>query len=87
MEEYLNHNSLKNATKIQSPILLITWEHDTSCPPEHVAQLYDAISYDNKKFEIIKSAPHTFRSEEHLEILKEIIDNWLFKQLSYDWNY
>ncbi len=84
MEEYLDHDWLQDADKIKAPILLITWENDTVCPPEHIQQFYDALTIEDKSFEVIAWSPHTFRSKEHLESLTSIIDKRLSDNLSTD---
>lgn len=42
-------------------------------------QLFDAIPHENKVFEIIEGAPHTYRSEEDLQEVKERLSKWLFE--------
>jgi pimeloyl-ACP methyl ester carboxylesterase len=80
MEERLKHNLLKKAPSITFPVLVVVGENDTSCPPEHQHLFLDAIpDTTNKEFHIIKDAPHTFKSCEHLEELRSIFDTWLKK--------
>jgi pimeloyl-ACP methyl ester carboxylesterase len=62
------------------PAFLLTGTDDGSCPPAHVQQLLDAIPHDNKVFEIIEGAPHTYRTKEDLEKVKQCLSKWLSKQ-------
>ncbi len=80
MEERLNHNLLLKASEIKFPILIVVGENDTSCPPDQQQIFLDAIPQNtDKKLRIIKDAPHTFRTPEHLDQLKNIFDRWLKK--------
>ncbi len=79
MEERLKHDLRPNAKNITMPILFVTGDEDTSCTPESQRILYDLVESSNKEFHIVKGAPHTFREPEHLEQLKNILDNWLKK--------
>lgn len=76
-EEWLNHDLLPNADKLTMPVFLLTGTEDGSCPPDHVQQLFDAIPHDNKVFEIIEGAPHTYRTEEDLGEVKKRLSRWL----------
>lgn len=59
------------------PVFLLTGTDDCSCPPDHVQQLFDAIPHDNKAFEIIEGAPHTYRTEADLGEVKGRLSSWL----------
>lgn len=76
-EEWLNHDLLPNADKLTMPVFLLTGTDDSSCPPDHVQQLFDVIPHQNKAYEIIEGAPHTYITEEDLQSVKEKLSNWL----------
>lgn len=75
--EWQNHDLLPKAGKISMPVFLLTGSLDTSCPPEHVQQLFDAVPEGNKTFEVIEGAPHTYRTPSDLSDLKARLSNWL----------
>lgn len=78
MEERLNHDLLPDAGKISMPTLLIVGTQDESCRPQDVKRLYDALPENSKnQYREILDAPHTYRTEEHLKELYNIINNWL----------
>ncbi len=78
VEERLKHELKPKAGKITMPILFVVGEKDTSCPPDSQKSFYDLLPKEtDKEFHIIKGAPHTFRDQEHLKELKEILDKWL----------
>ncbi len=78
MEERLNHNLLNDVGNITFPILVVAGENDWSCPPEHQQIFIDALPENtDKELHIVKNAPHTFRTQEHLDQLKTIFDTWL----------
>ncbi len=80
MEERLNHDLLPKAGNISTPVLIIVGEKDDSCPPEIQEILLNAIPETTKKeLCVVEGAPHTFRNPEHLEILRNTIDNWIRK--------
>jgi len=82
-EERLNHDLLPNADKLTIPVFLLTGTDDGSCPPDHVQQLFDAIPHDNKVFEIVEDAPHTYRTEGDLGEVKKRLSSWLQSQWLY----
>lgn len=77
MEERLQHNLLPKAKNLIMPTLLIVGSEDTSCPPEQIQVLYDAISGDKKDMKIIQGAPHSYYEEEEQEACKTYIKEWL----------
>lgn len=77
MEDRLKYDLLKDVDKLTMPILLIVGELDKITPLKHQKILYDAIPSDNKKLYVIKSAPHTFREQKHLEEIKQIFSSWI----------
>jgi len=79
--EWQNHDLLPNANKLTMPTLLITGSEDTICPPDHVGQLFDAMPDGNKEFEVIEGAPHTYRTQEDLNAIDELINDWLKRVL------
>ena len=76
MEERLNHDLLKEASKITMPVLFVVGENDTSCPPEHQRALYDLVP-GKKEFHVIEGARHVFKDKIHLDSLRSIFSNWL----------
>lgn len=79
--EMQEHDLLPNAEKLTMPVFLLTGSLDTSIPPEHVQQLFDAIPGENKVFEVIEDAPHTYTEESHLNELQGKITDWVAKQI------
>ena len=77
IEDTLKYDLLKEIDKITMPVLLIVGEMDKTTPLEHQQTLYDAIPNDKKELHIIKSAPHTFKDQKHLEEIKKIFLNWI----------
>ncbi len=77
MIEWQNHDLLPNAHKLTMPIFLLSGSKDTTCPSDHVQQLYDAIPEGNKTYKIIEGAPHTYRTEKDLVRVKTLMDEWL----------
>lgn len=79
MEERLNHDLVKEASKITMPVLFMVGSNDIS----HIEDqkiFYDAIPENTpKEFYIIEGASHTFRETSHINKLKEIFDEWLKK--------
>jgi len=75
--EWLSHNLLPNAHKLTMPVFLLTGTKDTSCPPDHVKQLFDTIPEGNKVFEVVEGAPHTYVTEGDLASLKSKLTGWL----------
>jgi pimeloyl-ACP methyl ester carboxylesterase len=76
-EEWLTHDLLPHAHKLTMPVFFFTGTEDDSCPPDHVQKLFDAIPNQNKTFEIIEGAPHTYRTEVDLKELKTKLSAWL----------
>lgn len=78
MEERLDHDLLPKEKLITMTTLLVAGTNDTSCRPQDVRQLYDALSKNEKnQFVEIEGAPHTYRTKEHLQCLYDAIDQWL----------
>lgn len=75
--EMQDHDLLPNAAKLSMPVFLLTGSEDTSIPPEHVQQLFDAILHDQKTFVVIEGAPHTYVEEVHLSKLKADMKTWI----------
>jgi len=78
MEDNLKYDILPKADRLNLPVLLIVGEHDTSTPVTHQQMLYEKLP-GPKELHIIKGAPHTFRSSEHLRKIFKIFKNWLEK--------
>lgn len=77
MLDRMRHNLLPHADKLTMPLLLVTGEYDTSTPPEHVRVLFDHAPSKQKTFHIVSGAPHTFRDEQHLRELRQVLDAWI----------
>jgi len=58
------------------PVLLLTGELDESTPPKHQKLLFDKLP-GKKEFHIIKNAPHTFKDEQHLNEVYQVLDKWI----------
>lgn len=78
MEERLKHDLITDVKNIKCPILMISGEKDTSCPPEHQKTFFELLSSE-KEIHIIPGAPHTFKKQEDLEKMKEILNKWVQK--------
>lgn len=78
MEERLKHDLIKDVKNIKCPMLMISGEKDTSCPPDHQKKFFDLLSC-KKEIHTIPDAPHTFKKEEDLEKMKEILNKWIKK--------
>lgn len=76
LENRLGHDLLPAVAQITMPTLVIVGENDTSTPPKHVQQLFDALSC-RKEMRIIRDAPHTFREETHLKEIQQLIVGWV----------
>ena len=71
IEDVLNYDLLKDAHKINCPVLIIVGEKDITTPPEHQKKLFDALKA-KKELHIIQGSKHTFKEESHLKKLKTI---------------
>ena len=76
MEERLHHNLIPHAGKLTMPILFVVGEEDKSCPPDQEKMFCD-LAPGTTEFHIVAGAPHTFRTPEHLEVLRTLLSNWL----------
>ncbi len=76
MEERLLHDLRPSASKLTMPVLFVVGENDTSCPSDSQKILYDLVP-GKKELHIVPNAPHTFKTPEHIEILKNIFSTWL----------
>lgn len=76
MEDRIKYNLIPDANKLTMPVLLLVGDQDTSTPPEHQKILFEALP-GKKEIHIIKNAPHTFRDQEHLDIIGRIFTNWI----------
>jgi len=79
MEEWQNHDLLPDADKIKVPILMIVGSEDTSCTPQDVKSLYDAMVKKGEEslFYEVQGSPHSFRIEEDLSRLREVVSEGL----------
>ena len=77
MVDRLQYDVLPEVHKLTMPVLLVTGELDTSCPPAHQQILFDVLPVGKKELHIIPGAPHTFRDPVHLQQLKTIFEHWI----------
>ena len=83
MEERLNHDLLPLAKSLTMPTLLVAGTQDESCRPQDIKLLYDSLPSNTKnQYREIEAAPHTYRTEEHLQALYDIVDSWLKENIS-----
>lgn len=76
MEDRLKYDLLPEAGKLTMPVLLIVGEEDESTPVEHQKILFEKLPTE-KELHIIKTAPHTFRDQNHLQEIKDIFTKWI----------
>lgn len=80
MEEMLNHDLLKNVSKITMPIVIFVGENDIRCPLDIQEIFFNSLPKNTKnELFIIKKAPHTFKEENHINEFKNKLDSWLKK--------
>ena len=77
MADRLRYDLIPKVALLTMPVLLIVGEKDTSTPPKHVKQLFQAISGSRKTYFEIVGAPHTFREPEHLREIKQRMVDWI----------
>ena len=78
MEDRMKYDLWPKVSKLTMPVLMIVGDQDDGTPLKHQKILYDALP-GQKELHIIKDAPHTFRSHEHLSELKRIFGDWIYK--------
>lgn len=78
VDDFLKYDLLLNVDKLTMPVLLITGGEDKKTTPEHHKILFDVLPGE-KEFHIIEKAPHTFRDQAHLNIIKLILIEWIKK--------
>jgi pimeloyl-ACP methyl ester carboxylesterase len=76
MVDRLKYDLIPNVAKLNMPVLLIVGENDKSTPKDHQVILFKALP-GPKEIHIIKNAPHTFRSKEHLAEVRNILGTWI----------
>ena len=76
-DDKLKYDLLQNADKLEMPVLLIVGEKDQTTPVEHQQILFDALP-GKIELNIIEGAPHTFRDEDHLREIKDILLKWIY---------
>ncbi len=79
-EDRMRYDLIPQAGTLTMPFLTIVGEHDTSTPPYHVKQLFDAVP-GPKEMHIIRGTPHRFRDQKHLDNIQKIIGKWIEKYL------
>ncbi len=70
------YDLLSDASKLTMPILLIVGDLDKGTPFKHQEILYNHLS-GPKEIHVIRGAAHTFRDEDHLKEIKEIMVKWI----------
>lgn len=76
MEDRLQYDLLPKAPQMTMPILFIVGENDTLTPPEHVRLLAHAVGGPHE-LHILSGAGHSFRDENHLIKIRDIITRWI----------
>jgi len=75
-DDTFKYDILKLSDKLTMPALFIVGDGDRGTPVEHQKILFDKLP-GKKEMHIIKDAPHTFTSSEHLREIKGIFDKWI----------
>ena len=81
MEERLRHDLLPNAQNIKIPMLIIVGSEDTSCSPEHMQLLIDAVSSEDKQLHIIEGEPHSYYEKSEQDDCTQAITKWLSSRI------
>jgi len=76
MADRLKYDLLPKVNFLTMPVLLLVGEVDTSTPLSHQKILFDKLP-GKRELQVIKNAPHTFRDEEHLREIYQIMDKWI----------
>lgn len=76
IEDLKQYNLLDAASKLTMPKLLIAGEQDDVCPLP-TQKIFFQILPEPKRLQVIRNAPHTLFTAEHLEALYIIIDQYL----------
>lgn len=71
IEERFNHDLFKHYNNLKIPIALILGDKDEYCPADQQKIFFDKLNCE-KDLYIVENAPHTFRTEEDLNELKNI---------------
>ena len=72
----IKYNLLTEVKKLTMPVLIIVWEKDDVTPPMHQEILYKELPWE-KELHIIKWAEHTFRNENELTEIYNIMYKWI----------
>lgn len=78
VEDVRKYDVLPDADKLTMPVILIVGDIDDTTPLNQQEMLF-AVLPGEKELHIIKGAEHTFRKEEHLAEIKQILVNWIEK--------
>jgi len=76
MQAKKKYDLLKRVHKLTMPVLMVVGELDDSTGPKQQKILFTKLP-GRKEFHIIKAAPHTFRSQVHLNTLSRIMNKWI----------
>lgn len=77
MEDRLRYNTLAYASQLTMPVFMCVGSNDTSCPPDHQQQLFDALGTKDKELHIIEGCPHRFQDPVHVEQLQKHMSRFL----------
>ena len=76
IDDGLQYDLIPKLSNIRVPVIMIVGDQDDSTPFKTQKVLYDQLKCQ-KEIHVVKNAPHTFRNEEHLNELKEILSQWI----------
>jgi pimeloyl-ACP methyl ester carboxylesterase len=76
LEAKAKYDLLKEVDKLVMPVLMIVGELDNTTPAKHQQILFNKLP-GQKEFHVLKNTPHTFRTEQQLQDVYEILDKWL----------
>ena len=76
MEDNMQYDITKDASKLTMPVLLVVGSRDTSTKPEHQKVFYESLKTD-KELHIVEGAEHTFYRPHEREELNQILEHWL----------
>lgn len=79
-DDIINYDGIKDANKINMPILLVVGSEDHGTTPDEQKMIYDRVSGD-KELHVIQGCGHVFKSKDHLKQLYNIFDSWIKNKL------
>ena len=78
MIDRMKYDSLKYASNLNIPVLMLAGENDAVCPVQHQRNLVAALK--QCEFHVLEGAEHTFREPKHIDGLKDVFQKWLNTQ-------